>query len=175
MTLHMPQDGRCNEQRERERERGLRRCTAKEKKEKIRQSGRIQAEDAPRREERDEGIWTVDEETKNRKTGRGGGGEGGVRAALGSRDLVWYPTPPPWLPHTSLAPHHPRRWQHELQEDWREDGYERERKKGYERKRHAARLRRGGKTGVFVHSLLPNLMSEPRVGGARVGEYFKAC
>lgn len=81
----------------------------------------------------------------------------------------------PWLPHTSLAPHHPRRWQHELQEDWREDGYERERKKGYERKRLAARLRRGGKTGVFVHSLLPNLMSEPRVGGARVGEYLKAC
>lgn len=38
-------------------ERGaLRRCTAKEKKEKIRQSGRIQAEDAARREERDEGI-----------------------------------------------------------------------------------------------------------------------
>lgn len=32
-------------------ERGLRRCTAKEKKEKIRQ-----AEDAARREERDEGI-----------------------------------------------------------------------------------------------------------------------
>lgn len=81
----------------------------------------------------------------------------------------------PWLPHTSLAPHHPRRWQHELQEDWREDGYERERKKGYERKRHAARIRRGGKTSVFVHSLLPNLMSEPRVGGARVGEYLKAC
>lgn len=37
-------------------ERGLRRCTAKEKKKKIRQSGRIQAEDAARREERDEGI-----------------------------------------------------------------------------------------------------------------------
>lgn len=55
MTLHMPQDGRCNEERERERER-LRRCTAKEKKEKIKQSGRIQAEDAARREERDEGI-----------------------------------------------------------------------------------------------------------------------
>lgn len=29
-------------------------------------------------------------------------------------------------------------------------------------------------TGVFVHSLLPNLMSEPRVRGARVGEYLKA-
>lgn len=75
------------------------------------------------------------------------------KPALGSRDLVWYPTPP-WCAlactHILGTPPYGMRW-----EDRRE--MDRERKGTKETRRAYTSVEAAG---VFVHSLLPNLMSK---------------
>lgn len=106
------------------------------------------------RQEEEEGRNTNGEEKQGEERKK-------EKPALGSRDLVWYPTPP-WCAlactHILGTPPYGMRW-----EDRREmDGARRweEREKGNERNSWGAYKCRGG-AGVFVHSLLLNLMSKP--------------
>lgn len=80
------------------------------------------------------------------------------KPALGSRDLVWYPTPP-WCAlactHILGTPPYGMRWEDRREMDRARRWEERER----ERKKLVGHIQ--VQTGVFVHSLLPNLMSKP--------------
>lgn len=83
------------------------------------------------------------------------------KPALGSRDLVWYPTPP-WCAlactHILGTPLYGMRWEEKREMD--------RARRWEEREREGTKETCGAHTsaeaaGVFVHSLLPNLMSKP--------------
>lgn len=82
------------------------------------------------------------------------------KPALGSRDLVWYPTPP-WCAlactHILGTPPYGMRWEDRREMDRARRWEEREK----ERKKLVGHIQVQRRRAVFVHSLLPNLMSKP--------------
>lgn len=128
-----------------------------------------------RRESREEGRRETGRNGEKGKE-RHGGRKKEKKLAVGSRDLVWYPTPPcaclGFQHHTSLPPHYEANEENAHRRGEKRDRGERERKReradGWRRGDGKVTERRwpgeerggGGGEQAFLHRLLPNLMSD---------------